>query len=147
MRGKPAFGEDLGTLHAGPNSQPMPLTELLKTTNWQKELKKRIGRRPLVWFVDDEEANRRWFVDNHRFHFALLTFSGRSHVHTALDTEVLCDAVVTDIFFPADIIRDDAQADQLLSIYNDINSCKVSDLPSLWNRWKNKWSLDGFVIA
>ncbi|MCL5005946.1 MAG: hypothetical protein M1404_05380 [Acidobacteria bacterium] len=146
--GLAAFDEDAGTLRVDPDSQPMPLVELQKThRSWRKTLKKRLGNRPLVWFVDDEHANRAWFVENHQNHFALLTFSNRRHVAAALTAGTLCDAVVTDVFFPAKPPRDDAQADHLLTIYNEIYGCTVSDLPRVWDRWKGEWSLDGFDIA
>lgn len=143
-----AFGDDAGTLWAEPDAQSMPLTELQRTyRSWPKSLRRRVKRRPLVWFVDDERANREWFVEHHRLHFALLTFSCRRYVATALQAGTPCDAVVTDIFFPAKPPVDDRQADQLLAIYSEMGAAKVSDLPSLWNRHKAAWSLDGFDIA
>lgn len=85
----------------------------------------------MVWFVDDEKANREWFVEKHQSHFALLTFSGREHVDRALHTRTLCDAVVTDLFFPAMPPQDDAQADRLLTIYSEIERSTVSSLTHL----------------
>lgn len=101
----------------------------------------------MVWFVDDEKANREWFVEKHRYHFALLTFSGREYVVSALHTGTLCDAVVTDLFFPAAPPQDDVQADRLLTIYSEIDRSTVSDLANVWVRWKSEWSLEGFDIA
>lgn len=146
--GLAAFGEDQGSLWVDPDSQPMPLIELQRThRSWRRALRKRIGRRPLVWFVDDEKANRKWFVENHRSHFALLTFSGREHVVRALHTGTLCDAVVTDLFFPATPPRDAAHADHLLTIYSEIERSTVSGLTQVWDRWKSEWALDGLDIA
>jgi hypothetical protein len=146
--GVAAFLEDAGTLWAEPDSQPMPLAELQRTDkSWRKALKKRLRTRPLVWFVDDEYANRAWFVENHRLHFALLTFSSRRHLVAALQADVPCDTVVTDIFFPAAPPRDDGLADRLLTIYAEMHVSTVANLPSLWDRWKREWSLEGFDIA
>jgi hypothetical protein len=146
--GLSAFGEDAGTLWVESDSRPLPLSELQSTEkSWQKGLRKRLGKRPLVWFIDDEYANRAWFVENHRSHFALLTFSNRRYVVAALRVETLCDAVVTDIFFPAESPRDDIHANQLMTIYSEIQASAVADLPSLWDRWKAEWSLAGFDIA
>jgi hypothetical protein len=110
-------------------------------------LEKRLGKRPLVWFVDDEQANRTWFVENHRLHFALLTFSSRRYVIAAIQAGTLCDAVVTDIFFPAKPPQDDGQAARLLSIYDEIRTSVVSDLSSVWEHRRCEWALDGFDIA
>lgn len=146
--GLEAFGEDSGTLWLGPDSQPVSLTELQSTDkSWRKVLKRRLERWPLVWFVDDERANREWFVENHRQHFALLTFSSRRHFTEALHLGTVCDAVVTDIFFPANPPCDDAQAARLLTIYSEIRASTVSNLPSVWDRWRSEWSLDGFTMA
>ena len=126
----------------------MPLAELQKTyRSWRRALTKRLRSRPLVWFVDDEHANRAWFVENHRSQFALLTFSSRRHVAAALQADTLCDAVVTDLFSPAKPPRDEAQANHLLTVYSEIKGSTVSDLPAVWDRWRNEWSLDGFDIA
>jgi hypothetical protein len=146
--GLAAFGEDAGTLWVESDSEPLPLSELQRTDkSWRKTLKKRLRKRPLVWFVDDEFANRAWFIQNHRAHFALLTLSSRKRVTAALNASMICDAVVTDIFFPAKPPKDDAQANHLLSIYSEMQASTVSDLPSIWNRWKGEWSLEGFDIA
>jgi hypothetical protein len=115
--------------------------------SWRKVLKKRLERRPLVWFIDDERANREWFVENHRLHFALLTFSSRKHFVAALHVGTLCDTVVTDVFFPANPPSDDAQATRSLTIYSEVRASTLSNLPSVWDRWRNEWSLDGFAIA
>lgn len=97
-----AFGEEEGTLWVESGSRPLPLSEIQKPSkSWLRALRRRLQKRPLVWFVDDECANRDWFVESHRLHFALLTFSSRKHVVAALQAGTLCDAVVTDIFFPA----------------------------------------------
>jgi hypothetical protein len=146
--GLAAFGEDEGTLWMEPGSQPLPLGELQKTNkSWLKALKKRLRKRPLIWFVDDECANRNWFVENHRLHFALLTLSSRQHVAAALQAGTFCDAVVTDIFFPAKLPTNNEQAGRLLRIYDEILASPVSDLPRVWASWRNEWSLDGFDIA
>jgi hypothetical protein len=146
--GLTAFAEDAGTLYVDPDSLPMPLAELQRIhRSWRRTLKKRLGHRPLVWFVDDEKANREWFVAKHHAHFAVLTFSSRSHFTKALHSNVLCDAVVTDLFFPSNPPRDDEQANDLLKVYSEILNSTVSELPSVWDRWKSKWSLEGFDIA
>jgi len=137
--GVAAFGEDAGTLWAEPDSQATPLAELQRTyKSWPKVLKKRLKRRPLVWFVDDEYANRSWFIQHHRLHFALLTFSSRRYVTAALQAGTPCDTVVTDIFFPANPPRDDVQATRLLAIYNEVQASIVSDLSSVWDRRKEE---------
>jgi len=100
-----------------------------------------------VWFIDDEYANRAWFVENHRSHFALLTFSDRRYAIAALKADALCDAVVTDIFFPAEPPQDDAHANHLLTIYSEMRASTVADLPAVWERRKAEWSLEGFDIA
>lgn len=147
-KGLDAFGEDAGTLWAEPDSLPMPLTELQKTRrHWQRALTKRLAGRPLVWFVDDERANREWFVERHRPHFALITFSSRRHTSAALQAKTPCDAVVTDLFFPANFPRNDNQANELLALYGEIKRSTVSGLANLWSSRKNAWSLGGFDIA
>lgn len=146
--GLAAFGEDEGTLWVEPGSKPLPLSEIQKTTkSWQRALRKRLKKRPLVWFVDDERANRDWFVENHGLHFALLTFSSRKHAVAALQAGALCDAVVTDIFFPANPPADNEQANRLLQIYEEILASPVSELSSLWASRRSEWSLDGFDIT
>jgi hypothetical protein len=150
LTGLSAFGEDMGTLwtNSGPDSGQISLAVLWKRPDWLKEIKSLVGEdRRLVWFVDDERANRNWFVENHRLHFALLTFSCRKAVAEALRMGMPCDAVVTDVFFPADMPKDDTQAKQLLGIYEEMHASRVSDLPSVWDRWKHAWKLDGFSIA
>lgn len=148
LAGLDAFGDDMGTLWFDSDSPGLSLIELQKTDkSWLKVVRKRVGKRPLVWFVDDERANRTWFVENHRSHFALLTLSSRRFVVAALDAATPCDAVVTDIFFPATPPSDDGRADWLLSIYDEIQASTVAQLPEVWDRWKSEWSLAGFDIA
>jgi hypothetical protein len=145
--GLAVFGEDRGTLWIDPGSPSVPLSEFQKNGAWKRNLKRRLGKRPLIWFVDDERANRDWFVENHSHHFALLTFNARTHLLSALRSGTLCDAVVTDVFFPASTPADDAQANELLRIYDEMGRSTVSGLPNVWNRHKQAWMLDGFSIA
>lgn len=148
FKGMEAFGKDTGTLWAEPDSLPMPLAELQKShRRWQRKLIKRLAGRPLVWFVDDERANREWFVERHRPHFALITFSSRQHARVALHAKTPCDAVVTDLFFPANLPRNDSQANELLAVYGEIQRSTVSGLADLWSNRKSAWSLSGFDIA
>lgn len=143
-----AFGEEEGTLWVESGSRPLPLSEIQKPSkSWLRALRRRLQKRPLVWYVDDECANRDWFVESHRLHFALLTFSSRKHVVAALQAGTLCDAVVTDIFFPAKPPANNEQANRLLRIYEEIFASPVSDLSSVWASRKNECALDGFDIA
>jgi hypothetical protein len=84
--GLAAFGENTGTLWVDESSQRLPLSKLQKSQrSWRRNLLKRIGSRPLVWFVDDEFANREWFAVRHRPRFAILTFGSRRYAKIALD--------------------------------------------------------------
>jgi len=143
-----AFDDDPGTLWADEPSQPIPLSEFQQLRrSWRRSLLKRVGKRPLIWFVDDERANREWFAARHRRHFSVITFSSRRHVRTALDARTPCDAVVTDIFFPAAPVTSDAEASKLSGIYDQIDRSTVADLKKLWLVVRPLWSLDGFEIA
>jgi len=146
--GLAAFGEDQGTLWFDPAAKPLPLPELQRTQRWwRRSLRRRLDKRPLIWFVDDEQANREWFVEYHRPHLAVLTFSHRRHVIAALQAGAPCDAVVTDLFFPARAPMSDVEANRLLRIYQKLSTSPVSALSGLWVTWKTDWSLDGFDIA
>ncbi len=136
--GLAAFGDDAGTLWTTRANEPLPLS---------REVSRRAASRPIVWFVDDERSNREWFAAYHRKRFPVITFSSRRHVMAALRRGTPCDAVVTDIFFPASPPRSDSQADKLLRIYKDIARSRVGKLASVWKRWRRFWSLDGFTIA
>ncbi len=133
-----AFGDDAGTLWTARANEPLPLSgkALPRTT-----------LRPIVWFVDDERSNREWFATHHRKRFTVITFSSRRHAAVALQRGTPCDAVVTDVFFPASPPRSDADAEKLLGIYNDIAQSRVQALPAVWSRWRRRWSLEGFAIA
>lgn len=133
-----AFGDDAGTLWSARATEPLPLS---------REVLRRAVLRPIVWFADDERANREWFATHHRRRFTLITFSSRRYVRAALRRRVPCDAVVTDIFFPASPPRSDSQANKLLRIYREIAQSRVRELPSVWRRWRRLWSLDGFAVA
>jgi hypothetical protein len=135
--GLAAFGDDAGTLWTEPGCRGIPLTE-------SREARL---ERPLVWFVDDERANREWFVANHLEHFALVTFSGRAYALQALNAGTPCDTLVTDIFFPARPPLDDAQAAELLAIYDEIDRSTVAGLAACWEKRRSAWSLDGFALA
>jgi len=146
--GQAAFGEDRGTfwpqfrgagqsLDSGSLARQAGAGRMAELANSQ----------PVVWFVDDELGNREWFRDKHRDDFPLVTFSSRAHFKRALLDGFPCDAVVTDIFFPAEAVTTEQQAKALLSIYPEIDACRVSELPALWASKRLQWSLDGFSIA
>lgn len=144
------FGEDKGTmwLTDGPAYVSRQTTGRFDAWRWEKHLRRVCQRRPLVWFVDDELANRKWFVENPRNSgFAVVTFSNRDFVHEALSQQIPCDALVTDIFFPATAVRTDEDARNLMAIYEAIENARVADLKHVWDQHKNKWRLDGFEIA
>src|SRR5262249_19724524 len=100
-----------------------------------------------VWVVDDEQTSRAWFVDNHRNHYALITFSSREHVVEALKAGVPCDIVVTDVFFAATTPKNPAEERTLLSIYEKIERTTIAQLPSLWPEVRKSWQLHGFTVA
>ena len=141
-----AFGKDEGTLHLE-NSNAVGITDLLRQRRWKVPLRKQLNKRPLVWFVDDESANREWFVRVHRTWFGVLTLSDLASCNRAFDRGIPCDALVTDIFFPSKYPTSDDDAKDLMAIYSRIDERKVSDLGKLWEEEKRKWSLDGFDIA
>lgn len=147
MTGKANFGEDEGTLYYGSDGEGTSLRALWGTRGWQRQVRRSLGRRPLVWFVDDESWNRKWFAEKHAGHFAILTFSSLAYCKKALDNGTPCDVVVTDIFFPSKPVDSDNVADSLMGIYQRIEESKVSELPALWARERGSWHLDGFEIA
>lgn len=146
--GQEAFGNDPGTfwLASEANSGSMLLTGSDVTTV-KKEMKHVRSSKPIVWFVDDERASREWFRDYHGLHFGVVTFSGRKYFLTALNRGFVCDAIVTDIFFPAKTVDSDKYAEQLLSIYKKIENKRVGDLKLLWKAERKLWALDGFSVA
>lgn len=142
------FEQDSGTRWLPGDNRHQTIEDYKRAgRNWRRTLVSEAGGRPFVWFVDDEKRNRDCFVYNHRLHFALITFGSREAVRQALDDKVPCDAVVTDIFFPAQQPQSNADNSRLLSIYDKINATKVSHLGKLWNDVKNDWRLSGFDIA
>ncbi len=146
--GLAAFGRDCGTF-AGFDEDAQDCVDVttLDDGSARREMKLRAKGYPIVWFVDDERANRQWFRDYHREDFATLTFSGRTHFRKAMARGLPCDAIVTDIFFPAKAVKTAPQADGLLSIYDTIAKTTVGKLPSLWKKQRAHWKLDGFSIA
>ncbi len=140
------FTEDRGTLWLEQERQLDDVQKLWPWT-WRLRIRAFVGHRPFIWFVDDEAMNRTWFVKNHREHFGVLTFSSRAHFVNALRSKTPCDAVVTDIFFPANQPTTEEQARELLSIYERIDSCTVANLPKLWVEVRKLWRLDGFDVA
>ncbi len=141
------FGQDQGTLWTS-SGVGIPLSELATAEKKQRrELRRRAKSLPIVWIVDDEQASRRWFVENHREHFSLITFSSRGHVVEALKKEVPCDIVVTDVFFPARTPTDQKEEQALLDIYDKIKATTIAQLPNLWSEVRPFWKLLGFDIA
>ena len=110
-------------------------------------MRKRAKGLPIVWIVDDEQANRDWFVENHRLHFALIIFSSRAHLVMAFQKGVPCDVVVTDVFFPASPPKTSEEEQKLLSIYENIERKTIAELPGLWPEVRSSWQLQGFEIA
>jgi SAM-dependent methyltransferase len=145
MSGVEAFGKDEGTVHLGTDT--LRVADLWERRGWQRQLRNRLRGRPLVWFVDDELANREWFVRAHRSWAAVLTMSDPSGCDRAFDRGTPCDAVVTDIFFPSAYPATDSEANDLLGIYRRIEGHTVGDLPGLWNAERSRWSLSGFAVA
>jgi hypothetical protein len=141
------FGDDPGTLW--PASGEGVRIEHTATTAKarQKELRKRAGLRPIVWIVDDEKTSREWFIENHRQHYALITFSARHHVVAALTNEVPCDIVVTDVFFAAKLPSTEQEEQALVRIYDEIEKTTIASLPSLFGEVRKSWQLLGFTIA
>ncbi len=140
------FGDDEGTLHRS-GCPPTQISSLWDTARWEQPLRRSLEGRPIIWFADDEHRNRKWFAEKHADHFAVLTLSSLDFCRRALDHRTPCDAVVTDIFFPAAPVRCDGDAERLMAIYDLISKSPVSRLPSLWDEQKHNWSLDGFHIA
>ena len=146
--GRNAFQVDSGTVWplTGRAGEPFSLRASDPLTA-KKVVKQMSDGQPIVWFIDDERGNREWFRDFHSSDFAVVTFSERAHFRYAIDKQIPCDAVVTDIFFPAKRVSTDAEAKRVLSIYATIQQTRVSDLGALWTREREHWSLDGFRIA
>jgi len=141
------FGNDPGTLWLDPGSEPIPLPSIQGERGWKRRLRKLLKERPIVWFVDDERGNRECFVDYHRRHFGVLTFSSGNHCIAALRSGTPCDVVVTDIFFPAQEPKTDSEAQRLRDIGEQIRNSRVHELPALWKQVQRDWHLDGFEIA
>lgn len=100
--GREGFLEDQGTFQPfGNSSEELLDISGLSPRKAKRRLKDCPKDRPLVWFIDDERANREWFRDHHRNDFSTLTFSSRAHFAAAFQRKLRCDAIVTDIFFPS----------------------------------------------
>jgi len=146
--GLDAFGEDTGSVWSSTVTSLEPFNVRSADPHSCRKLVRRLARgKPVIWFIDDEKVNRDWFRDYHRGHFVIITFSKREYFEAALDAGLRCDAVVTDIFFPAEYPRDTDGANSLLSVYEKIGNSKVSGLAELWTDEKSNWKLDGFTIA
>lgn len=146
--GREAFGDDGGTLASvgGDARSTIDLADMADGAA-RSAIRAASQDMPVVWFVDDERANREWFRKHHREHFATVTFSDRRRFRKALARRLRCDAIVTDIFFPAQRVVTDTHANRMLAIYDDIAQSPVADLHRLWRKERAKWALDGFKIA
>lgn len=142
-----AFGDDPGTLWLSRDES----ISVADGRGWRNawRLRKLASGRPIVWIVDDEQAHREWFRRSHGDHFAVITFSSRQHVLSALRRRIPCDAVVSDIFFPKNKVQDDDQANELLAIYPAMEKANKKQMRELWDRVQKQdiWLLDGFNIA
>ncbi len=146
-QGRVAFGDDRGTLWTPykTGDESLPFHDLSGRLA-RRELPHFVRRKPFVWLVDDELRNRQWFRDAHRDHFAVVTFSNRSFFIKAFDKGLPCDAVVTDVFFPKEPVADNDAGNQLLQIYDDIETTPTGKLHNVWRQHVAKWRLDGFDI-
>ena len=131
-----AFQEDTGTLWSGSADpgEPVQITAIA-THEARQRVREMAARKPVVWFVDDERGNREWFRDYHRRHFAVITFSTQPYAAKGLETDIPCDAVVTDIFFPAKPVVTDQHANRLLQIYDEINLTPTGELNAQEAKW------------
>ena len=146
--GLEAFGEDRGTFcPPSPSTSKTFDTDAVADAALAREVAQGADGHPVVWFVDDERANREWFRDHHRENFATVTFSSHANFRRALARGLPGDAFVTDIFFPATPVASEAQAAELLAVYDAIGNCKVQNLRKLWAEQQHHWSLDGFQVA
>jgi hypothetical protein len=141
------FGDDPGTLWPTKGDGVRISNVATSPPSVHRELRKRVNHLPIVWIVDDEKANRNWFVSNHREHYALITFSARTHVVQALGTNVPCDLVVTDVFFAAKTPTTEVEERELLRVYDRIEETTISQLAGLWEEVRESWQLYGFTIA
>lgn len=144
---KTEFGDDPGTFWPT-SGEGVRIADLgTSVRSRRRELRKRAKPRPIVWVVDDEQASRDWFITNHRDHYALITLSSRHHVTEALQANIPCDIVVTDVFFPAKTPTSQAEEEALLSIYDRIEQTTIAQLSQLWGETRTQWQLHGFSIA
>lgn len=141
------FGADRGTLWSVLDEQVQVAPAGKSQSQLRKDLRNRANKLAIVWFVDDEKANRQWFVKMHRQHFAVVTFSSRDFVSQALNLGVPCDIVVTDVFFAANTPASEKDEQELLRIYDDIEKTTIANLPALWPAVRKDWVLSGFDIA
>ena len=141
------FGDDRGTLWPTTGEGVQIWYPSGSARSHRRQLRKLASRRPIVWLVDDEQASRRWFVDNHRHHYALVTFTSHTHVVEALQADVPCDIVVTDVFFAATTPKTQEEESALLSIYDKIEQTTIAQLPPLWADLRKYWQLHGFTVA
>ena len=127
--GLEAFGEDRGTF-CPPSAAASKTfdTDAFDDAALTREINQRADGRPIIWFVDDERANREWFRDHHRESFTTVTFSSHANFRRALARGLPGNAFVTDIFFPATPVASEAQAAELLAVYDAISiaRCRIS---------------------
>lgn len=143
-----AFGEDTGSFtYPGIDEKKFISVATLPEADASRTIKKLSGDFPIIWFIDDERANREWFRDFHVNDFSIITFSSRALFSKCLKKDIPCDGIVTDIFFPSNQITNRDDADALLSIYEKMKNAQVRSLHKLWEDERDFWSLDGFSIA
>ncbi|MCH7756442.1 hypothetical protein IH970_15150 [candidate division KSB1 bacterium] len=116
--GVSAFGNDRGTFWRifWEPAQNLDLPSLDPKRD-RRRLLNAARNRPIIWFVDDELGNREWFRDFHKEDFSVVTFSSRAHFKKALADGFPCDAIVTDIFFPAETVETEEAASKLLYLF------------------------------
>lgn len=141
------FGDDPGTWWPSAGEGVRVAQMVTPGQSLRRELRKRVSGLPIVWAIDDERSSRAWFVQHHRQHWALITFSSREHAVEALRVDVPCDIVITDVFFPAKTPNTLAEEQVLLSIYDKIEATTIAKLPNLWADVRNSWQLHGFTVA
>ena len=143
-----AFGDDRGTFTSpGIDREQTIHIDTLPDAEAAQVMRQKAAGAPILWLADDERRNREWFRRHHSDVFAVLTLSSRRNLGACLSRSLPCDAIVTDLFFPADTDVSAISAERRLSIYPKIESSRVEQLRELWLEEKHLWALDGFGIA
>ena len=145
--GTEAFEEDKGTMWPSNSTQTPFKIDSASFKDARTIVRESASQKPIVWYVDDEKANREWFVMQHRQYFCVLTFSSKKYFISAFNNKIPCHTVVTDIFFPAKEVSTEDEANELLSIYDEIGDSSVKELQTVWQSHKKLWVLDGFSVA